>query len=322
MKSPEEFKSFYEKDLVPVLDQLESLRKQVLRFGLGITAIVLIAILLLIVLLGVLGESRITIILPIVLLGLGLWYWIPKNKPKENYKHAFKKRLIEPIIHFISPELSYYPTRHITKEKFESSRLFLTRIDKYGGDDYLVGQIDKTYFYFSELHTQEKRKSGGKNQTTTWHTIFKGLFFVADFNKEFSGSTVLVPNFLGKGNTWFKKLFGSNRREKLVKLEDPEISAHFNCYSDDDVKARYILSPALMQRIMQFRHKYPRQAVHISFVDSHVYVAISFTRDLFEPSYFSTVKDFGKVATYFDDIRFVVDIVAEFNLNTRIWTKE
>jgi hypothetical protein len=322
MKSSEEFQSFYNTQLLPELDILEVMRKEQLKFIKKVIALIVGSLLLFVLFAQILGPELISILVPLVLLVGGLIYLFTKEKPKVNYNSEFKNRLIRNIIKFISPELSYSPTKHISQSDFDRSRLFLTRIDRYNGDDYVEGKIDRTMLHFSELHAQVKRQSGGKNKSETWHDVFKGLFFIADFNKDFSGSTVLIPNYFGKGNSWFKKLFGVNRREKLVKLEDPEFANNFNCYSDDDVKARYILSPALMSRISKFKLKYPKNPVHISFVDSHMYVAIAYTKDLFEPPFFKTVKNFELVKSYFEDIKFVVEIVEEFNLNTRIWTKE
>jgi hypothetical protein len=53
-----------------------------------------------------------------------------------------------------------------------------------------------------------------------------------------------------------------------------------------------------------------------------VFVAISFTRNLFEPKLFSSLIDFENVREYYDDLALAVDIVDDLNLNTRIWSKE
>jgi len=144
---------------------------------------------------------------------------------------------------------------------------------------------------------------------------------VGDFNKDFKGSTVLLPNHMGSGFSFFKKLWGSNRKEKLVELADPEFMDNYTCYSTDDIQARYILSPALMKRLNDFHKKYPNNEVCLSFVDGQIFVAITYNKDLFEPSFFSSVVNKKKVLSYFDDIKLTVEIVEDLNLNTRIWTK-
>ena len=327
MKSLEEFESFYNNDLLKQLQEIEKIRKE--RVKQGIVFVVGIILTIWIVHIIKINNYISTEYdwLEYVLYGVGviitLILSLGNQKYKESYRGVFKDRIIRPIINTISEDLTYQPNGFISRDDFSKSRLFLNRIDKYSGDDLVEGKIDKTMIHFSELHAQQKQVSGsGKDRREKWVTIFKGLFFVADFNKDFEGSTVLIPNRIGKGMSFLKKMMGANRLEKLVKLEDPEFAKNFNCYSSDDIKARYVLSPGLMHRINQFLKKYPKNSVYISFVDSHLYVAIYTGKDFFEPSYFKSVVNFDMIKSYFEDVKFVVDIVEEFNLNNRIWTKE
>ena len=109
-------------------------------------------------------------------------------------------------------------------------------------------------------------------------------------------------------------------RDQLVKLEDPEFEKHFVVYSKDQIEARYILSTSLMRRIVDFKKK-TKKDIHLSFVGSKVYVAISYVRDLFEPRVFQTLLSFEPIQQYFEDLSLAIGIVDDLNLNTRIWTK-
>ena len=71
---------------------------------------------------------------------------------------------------------------------------------------------------------------------------------------------------------------------QLVKLEDPEFEKAFVVYSSDQIEARYILSPALMRRILDFKNANGR-AVHVGFANSRVYVALELRREMFDPSW-------------------------------------
>lgn len=322
MKTFEEFEAFYNSELISNLKEIDKVRKKNLRDGLICTFIFLAAIggSVAVILAAELSNGwKVGIIIGLLVIAVVLCIPSFKRLSKYNYKSRFKKKVIEPIIHFISDDLSYSPKNFISQQDFINSRLFLQKIDRYKGDDFVEGFIDKTKFHFSEIKAEYVTRR--KNQKS-YHTIFKGIFFIADFNKSFEGSTVLLPNYLGGGLTFLKKISGITRREKFVKLEDNEFMRNFNCYSDDDVKARYILSPALMQRLNDFKDKYPKNPIYISFVDDHIYVGVSHTKDLFEPTYFTTIINFEKVKSYFEDVKLTVDIVEELNLNTRIWTKK
>ncbi|MDF1575544.1 MAG: DUF3137 domain-containing protein [Bacteroidales bacterium] len=162
----------------------------------------------------------------------------------------------------------------------------------------------------------------GSKQKKQYTTIFKGLFFVADFNKHFYGHTLVLPDtaekMLGKlGHS----LQAFSSRGELIKLEDPEFEKEFCVYSNDQVEARYILSPSLMQRIVEFKRKWNTK-VYLSFGDSKVYIAIKMNKNLFETRLFKSIVDYNFIE---ENIRFLVlltGIVEDLNLNTRIWTKK
>ena len=242
----------------------------------------------------------------------------------KTFYSDFKQKVIEPIVKFVSPELNYEPKNYVGSDSFQRSRIFLNRIDRYSGDDMVHGKVDKTQIWFSEVKAEYKTTTTDKKgrTKTTWHTIFKGLFFIADFNKHFQTSTVVLPNRLGKGflADFFKKM-NFSRREKLVKLEDPDFNKHFVVYGEDQVEARYVLSTSLMRRISEFREKHPNH-LYISFVNSFLYIAIAYRKNLFEPSYFKKMTRFSLVQEYFEDIQLAVNIVEDLNLNNRIWTKQ
>jgi len=323
MRSTEEFRKFYDLTLHPKLLEVDQLRKQKLK-----RSILSITYSLAMVFLIILGLTqswlpstfKIIWVLIVIVVFIYLLYQLKQGASKKKFKSVFKSQAIGAIVNFISQDLKYFPENKIDRRLYNNSRLFLQSLDSYNGDDLIEGKIDKTLFQFSELHTRYK-STNNKGQTT-WHNVFKGLFFVADFNKQFQGSTVLVPNSLGGGFSFLKKVFGLNRKEKLVELADPKFSENFTCYSTDDIMARYILTPSLMQRLNQFHQKYPNNRVALSFVDGQIFVAISYSQDLFEPSLFRSVVKFSRVKSYFDDIRLVVEIVDDLNLNNRIWTKQ
>ncbi len=322
MKQRTEFDQFYRETLKPQLKALDQVRKARIKIigkiFLGAFGPFILAYLLL--RWGILpGSFSVILIILAFVTALYFGYKYFREWNSENYTESFKKKVIAPIVHFISEDLSYYPKRKIPKSDYVKSRLFLKKTDRYSGEDFVEGKIDKTVFHFSELHSQYK--SENSKGETTWHTIFRGLFFVADFNKEFEGSTVLLPNNIGGGFSFFKKLWGSNRKEKLVELADPKFMDNFTCYSTDDIEARYILSPALMERLNNFHEKYPKNRVCLSFVDGQVFVAITYHKNLFEPTFFTSVVNKKRIESYFDDIKLTVEIVEDLNLNTRIWTK-
>ena len=239
-----------------------------------------------------------------------------------EYVEQFKARVIRRIIEFIDPELTYLADGHVSRARFHSSRIFTRYPDRLRGDDLVSGKVGGTGIEFSEVHAQYKTEttdSKGRKQKK-YHTIFKGLFFSAGFNKQFRGKTVVLPDtaerlFGGIGG-FFQSL--NKSRGQLVKLENPEFEKYFVVYGDDQIESRYVLSTSLVQRVLDFRKKTSRR-VHLSFVGSEVFVVVPYRRSLFEPRVFGKITGFKGIREYFADLQLALGIVEDLDLNTRIW---
>lgn len=324
MKTPEDFRQFYESDLRPVLEELDGRRRRIWRRFLAVLGVALALAVAAMAAAGAWHIPFLFVVGPMVAIAVLALSWHVLTR---GFRAEFKRQVIGAVAGFVDPSLSYHPKRHISQRQFKGNRIFDHRIDRFGGEDYVAGKIEATAIEFSEVHAEYKttsRSSKGGSRTT-WHTIFKGLFIVADFNKHFRGMTVVLPDVAEKVLGWLgQKLQDMTdflRPGELVKLEDPEFEREFVVYGDDQVEARYILSPSLMQRLLEFKRKTDRQ-VCFSFVQSNVCIAITTARNMFEPRWSRTLVDRALVQEYLRDLEFAVSIVDDLNLNTRIWTKE
>jgi len=310
MKTLEDLRQCYEKDLMPNLLVLEKQRKVV---STKITYI-FVAVLILAIPLTVLIKNAYPLLLGVIVCAF-LYRWLIKE-----YVAAFKNDIIERIIRLVDPNLKYSKFGYIPRYSFTGSKLFLKNPDEYDGDDHVTGKIGETSLEFSEINARyvTYNSKGGRQE----HTIFKGLFLTADFNKHFKSTTVILPDTAEKLFGHMGAFFQSKNvsRGQLVKLEDPEFERHFVVYGQDQIEARYVLSTSLMKRITDFKKKSGRN-VFMSFVGSKIYVAISYARNLFEPRVFKTVLDFAPIQQYFEDLKLAIDVIEDLNLNTRIWGK-
>ncbi len=319
MKTIEEFKHYFEEDLSDELDKLEIPRKKVLRLIL-ITILCSLGMIGGTVYLFVIGNSIPAIVCLVSWIIFALIMGVTINNKIKRIRVSYKEGLIRPMISFISQDLSYHPTSCISQSDYQTSGIFTQGVDRYNGDDLVEGKLDSTFVKFSEVHSEyETRDKDGNSQ---WHTIFKGIFLVADFNKNFKGKTYVLPDLAEK---WFgslgKMMQKANfSRPQLVKLEDPVFEKAFVVYGTDQVEARYILSPKLMEDIMALKKK--AGTISLSFVNSQVNIAIKVRGNLFEPPIWSSMKKFSLVEKYFTYLVLAINIVEDLDLNTRIWTKE
>lgn len=238
---------------------------------------------------------------------------------QKEWKNLFKKKFIGTIIKKIFPEVEFYPEKYIPEEVYHKSRLFeLSQSpDRYTGENLLEGKVGNRKISISEIHSEyETETTDSDNRThTEWHTIFRGLFIVADFNKNFKCTTIVLPERLIK--TRPQKL-------KRAKLEDPEFEKNFDIFTDDQIEARYILTPALMERILNFMGKVESE-IRISFIDSNIYLAISTNKTFFKPAgLFSSLNESvtkRRLQQYLKELNFMLAFIDDLALNTRIWGK-
>jgi hypothetical protein len=326
MMGKDELKTLYDNELKDKLSGLEGLRKNIKRNEISAILLFILTFLLFVPVTAAF-EGNSFEALPFIVLAplaiLGVVLLVITFKKKKIYRTRFKNEVVSEIIKAIDPTWSYDSNQCISNLEYNQSDLFRQSLDRYRGDDYISGTIDKTDFKCSELHTQYKTVTTDKDgkRKETWHTVFKGLFFHADFNKEINGKTYIEPDtaerLLGK----FGQSLQTSQKGKLVKLENPEFEKIFAVFATDQTEARYILTPTIMEALVVIYKKYKRK-MHLSFIGSRVYVAMNFSQDLFEPKIYKSGVKFDDVEFMYNLFLMNATIIHELNLNTRIWTKE
>ncbi|MBU1012682.1 MAG: DUF3137 domain-containing protein [Bacteroidetes bacterium] len=323
----EELEQLYNKDLKEKLSGLEGMRKKLLFHRLVGIAGIVVSFIIFIVTLTTASTLNNSVIFSIIILAaiiiFSIVILILSIKKKRLYRNAYKSEVVSKIVHAIDPNWNYVPDQYISITEYLESDLFRTHYDKYEGDDFISGVIDKTDFRCSELHTQYKSISTDHDghRQDKWVTIFKGLFFHADFNKHFTGKTYIAPDVAERilGNMG-KKLQKITGKADLVKLENPEFEKYFVVHATDQIEARYILTPTIMEALVKIHKEYKRP-IHLSFIGSRVYCAMSFTKNLFEPKIMRSGVKFEDVENMYNLFMVNATIIKELNLNTRIWTK-
>jgi len=318
MKKLSELQDFFYEKIYPDLEFLEEKRLKIYNYLKKVAIGLFLITAFILYLFKDYIFNSVDILFFIVIAVSGIFMFIYKIE-MSGFSSLFKDQLIEKLVFFVDDKLKYSKNNYIREYEYRASSLFPQPVDRFSGDDFVSGKIDGVDIKFSEIHSEVKKKTDkGK---TYWQTIFRGLMFVADFNKDFKGKTIVLPD-----NS--EKLFGSfshffqafSSRGELVKMDNSEFEREFTIYSDDQIEARYILSHALMERILEYK-KLVGKNLHISFARSNIYIAIGSNDKLFEPKIYKKITSFDEVSFYFKVISLTVDIVKHLNLNRRIWSK-
>jgi len=107
----------------------------------------------------------------------------------------------------------------------------------------------------------------------------------------------------------------------LVKLENPEFESFFQVYSTDQIEARYILTPKIMESLVKIKKQF-KNDIYFSFSGTRIYMALKSDQNLFEPRFYGSIISFNDIEIMYNLFYLNKLFIKELNLNTRIWTKK
>lgn len=296
--------------LTPTLQVLEDKRKELLKKGrsqgLLWSAIFLVVGIIALLLL----KAELLYAIVVVVISVVIFIGCISSK-SEILSSFYKEKVVDEIIRSFCPGATFSPHSGVDESVFRNCGLFISP-DRYHAEDLITGCLDKTSFVCSEVHAEERRTRSTKNGVQHyWVDIFKGFLFIADFHKEFRGKTTVVRDSLFKFN------MGGSR----VKLENPEFEKVFDVFSTDQIEARYLITPAMMDRMLKLDNTFDK-GITLSFRNSTILVAIPDSKNRFEVSVWSPLDNLNTLKSDFAVLQSLLAIVDELNLNTRIWSKE
>lgn len=241
-----------------------------------------------------------------------LIYFSCVNAKSQELSSYYKKEVIAQVLQSFCENAVFTPEQGISESTFRNSGLF-TSPDRYHTEDLIQGRVGKTEFWCAEVHAEERKtRVDSKGHTSQyWVDIFKGFLFIADFQKDFQGHTTILRN----------SLFKLSANGSRVKLENPDFEKTFDVYSTDQIEARYLLSPSMMERLLALDKEFNKNLT-ISFRNSNILIAIPESKNHFEASIWNSISDLSQLKDDFTTIHSLVSIVEDLNLNTRIWTKK
>ena len=149
------------------------------------------------------------------------------------------------------------------------------------------------------------------------------VFFVADFHKDFTSRTYLLPREQEHQaiRNFTKDSAQRDGLEPMV-LEDPEITKRFHGWTSDQTEARYLITPQLMLAISDAVERMDSNRIAVSFKGSRMYFAVVLDEDRFSLSFNNTDDEGYQMAKdIYNDLVAFISLIEHFNLNTRIWTK-
>jgi hypothetical protein len=177
----------------------------------------------------------------------------------------------------------------------------LPSYDRSNFEDCFKGTYKDCSYDLYEGHL-EQRHTDSKGRTR-YSTVFRGQLIRMHFPRAFLGITV-VRRDAGVFNA-----FGGGLGLKKVGLEDPHFERAFEVWGNDQVEARYILHPVLMQRLLDLETTLKGKRLRCAFEGGDLLVAVE-GGNLFEPGdLFKPFDDPARARRIVDDIAGVVRVM-------------
>ena len=259
---------------------------------------------LLFILLAQYGPFGLIAILP------GIGFLIYTTSKLNALSKKFKKEVLTELVETNIDQGQLVIDSGLSKSEVMDTE-YLKRPDRFHSEDMISGLMDGVSFVSSDVKLEERHVHHTKNGTRTeWVTYFLGRVFVFDFNKRFDGALQVAENTRPTSNRKFEK----------VKMESIEFNRVYNTYTTNDHTAFYVLTPHLMQGLLDFE-KNNKGHISFSFIGSKLYIAINNFRNTFELRLFRKI-DQSVIDEFTRDLLVIHEVVRELKLNKKIFLKE
>lgn len=114
-----------------------------------------------------------------------------------------------------------------------------------------------------------------------------------------------------------KQLKRVNTNNKKINLEDPEFIKQFHIQSEDEIEARYLVTPAFMERFLNLTTAFGTKNAKCSFYSDKIMIAISTRKDLFECGTLYKPFTESKNIKLFKELQSILDLIDYFKLNEK-----
>lgn len=235
--------------------------------------------------------------------------WALARIPVFSFNSSLKERLVKRVINergFVySPSGGAFSLRPLKR--------VLPGYDRESREDYIAGDINGVDFSAVEIHLEDRRtRTDSKGRTTTYYvTVFRGRVASYDMHKAFKNPIILSTNtwdLLGSLSNVFTGL-------EQVKLEDPEFEKMFDTYGTDQVEARYILTPGMMERLKDIRRQHG--GLEAVFDGGKIHLAISTGQNLFEDGYKGSAITRSSIAAILSDVDHITGVASQLGLDAK-----
>ena len=252
--------------------------------------------------------SMILVIVSVLLCLLGSSIMEPMRAELQNNelkkKLFFKKKCMSKLLRVFGNIKWYNNSEVIKTDEIHKTGLFKVIADRFTDDEF-VGDYHGVKFRMSETRFRVNE-----------HVGFTGVILAFEANKPFESHTIIVS-----------KLAPDRHRSlnlEPVILEDPKFCRDYNVYSSDQIEARYLITPSLMERFRKLKVAFKTTDIACAFLKNKVIFALDseglsgLSKNLFEiDAYSAFTDDREAINIFYNELTSVLDMAAYFKLDEK-----
>lgn len=218
------------------------------------------------------------------------------------------KSCVMPLLMKAFGNFEWTTEERIDTDEIENSQIF-ARFSRRTSDDNFFGTYRGVPVEISESKlTYKEHCSDG---TTRTRTRFKGVFISIEMSKHFTGHTVVRTRNR-------EALFSNKKVYEEVKLEDPVFQKEYFVDSNDQVEARFLLTPAFMERFKRLSSAFNTGETQCSFKYGKILIALSKYDDLFKLGDLNTpVTDTKPFQVLLDEFLSILEMIDHLKLTEK-----
>ena len=298
-----EFYEKYQKNILPCVRKFDAERKKKLIMASSIGGVLILLGLVCIFLnfyWHLEGESSESAIKLAAFAFFGAW--VNWTAIKKNFENKVKSKIM-PTVCSCFNDMTWAQGYYWGANLFVDSCLISEFTNEQYDDIFECTYKDVNMQIVESVYT----RGSGKNKTT----LFEGVIVKLSMNKNFTGHTVIAPDtfFHATPNEWLRH----------TTLEDVVFEKKFDVFTNDEVEARYLITPSFMERLNNIKTSFRADKIKCAFYKDMFILVLSTPKDLF--SLCSLVKPMDDHQQYFqmyEEIISIIKLIDHFKLDQKI----
>ena len=251
----------------------------------------------------------------VICIGALIAMFITSASLGKKYRELYKRTMIDRVAQEYFTNYEYLPDTGF-KEEYLSSYGIMSFGSDYSSEDMLKGVYNGVPFTRADVYIADTTTDSEGNSSTT--VYFKGQWLEIVPNKSFNTDLQIIQKGFGFTNRKKSIFTRKSERRHELETEDVDFNKRFQCLCQNDAEAFYLLTPALMQSIMNLSEILPYKMM-IAYVNNSLHVLVDTHRDSMEPSSPKNGNFDRQIADLRQDMEIIVSVITGLLVDRNIY---